>query len=382
MRHGSVDRIPVMCQLALGHYFLNTEIPQIEIWHSSAGFGEALIALQRRYRFDGILVNLPGRDPDWHTYVRRIEHKEITKVIHWTNGWRTVCPRDDNPHVYREDGSRFHADFRSLDPEKLFYIESHDIGGIQYPHRWGFAADPADPDCFFPPWQFATIDYVINRVGMDVSVHGEVFSPFTQFLELLGYTNGLMALMDDPGKCKACLQALTRGAIALGRAQAARGVGAILISSAFAGAGFISRVHYREFVLPYEKMLVEGIQAVYDIPVYTHTCGSIGDRLELMAETGTCGIDTLDPPPLGDVELADAKRRIGSQLFIKGNLDPVHVILEGPPQLVYDKAMKCLRDGAPGGGYILSSACSIPPHAPPANILKLIEAAERFGAIR
>jgi uroporphyrinogen decarboxylase len=185
--------------------------------------------------------------------------------------------------------------------------------------------------------------------------------------------------MDDPGKVKACLEALTEGAIALGRAQAAHGVDAILISSAFAGGGFISPDHYREFVLPFEKKVVEGIKRATDVPVYTHTCGRIGDRLELMAETGTSGIDTLDPPPLGNVELADAKRRIGDRLFIKGNLDPVNVMLQGTPDQVFDEARRCIEAAASGGGYILSSACSIPPHAPPANILKLHEALEMYG---
>jgi hypothetical protein len=50
-----------------------------------------------------------------------------------------------------------------------------------------------------------------------VSVHGEIFSPFSQLMELLDYESGLVALLDDPGKVKACLDRLAEGAIALGR---------------------------------------------------------------------------------------------------------------------------------------------------------------------
>ena len=67
------DRVPVMCQLALGHYFLNTGIAPHEIWFTSEGFAEAPSTLQRRYRFDGILVNLPGRPPDLLTQVGAID---------------------------------------------------------------------------------------------------------------------------------------------------------------------------------------------------------------------------------------------------------------------------------------------------------------------
>ena len=378
MRLEAPARVPVMCQLALGHYFLHCDIPEIEIWHSTAGFGEALIRLQRRYRFDGILVNLPGRDPRWRNCVKHVEARAADKVIHWCNGWYTVCPPDDNPHVYRPDGTPNTVTFEEVDPDALYYVEPHDLSGPDYPFSWGFSGKAARPDIFFPPWQFDTIDYVVQRIGQDVSVHGEVFSPFSQLLELIGYTSALLALADDPGKVEACLNSLAEGAIALGCGQVAHGVDAVLISSAFAGAGFISRDHYRRFVLPFEKRVVEGIRAASAVPVYTHTCGSIGDRLELMEETGTCGIDTLDPPPLGNVELRDAKSRIGSRLFIKGNLDPVHVLLEGTPDTVRAAARSCIDAAAAGGGYILSSACSVPPHAPPENLEALVGVAESF----
>lgn len=374
MRHEPVDRVPVMCQLALGHYFLNTPIPAVDIWHSSEGFGEALITLQRRYNFDGVLINLPGRDPHWQSHLRGTADKGDETVLHWANGWTTVCPADDNPHTYRTDGREYHPLFAEIDPEQLFYVEPHDLGGLKYPLAWGLEGASGQRDLDFPPWHFRTIDYVLERVGQNVSVHGEIFSPFSQFLELLGCTTALPALVQDPEKSKACLQALCRGAIKLGCSLAAHGADAILISSAYAGGGFISTRHYREFVAPYERQVIQGIKAAHNLPVYTHTCGRIGDRLELMAETGTDGIDTLDPPPLGNVELTDAKRRIGEKLFIKGNMDPVNVIMQGSPGLVYEDALRCIAAGTPGGGYILSSACSIPPHAPPENI-KMIAAA-------
>ncbi|RPJ85971.1 MAG: hypothetical protein EHM18_08630, partial [Acidobacteria bacterium] len=320
MRLSEPDRVPVMCQLAIGHYCLNTDLDPVDIWHSTPAFGDALIALQRRYGFDGILINLPGRDPNWRNYARGVEEKDGETIIRWMNGWYTVVPPDDNPHVYGENGERYFPAFADVDPERLFYVEPHDLSGITYPYSWGFEGEPAPGGKdFFPPWHFDTIRYVSERVGTEVSVHGEIFSPFSQFMEMLDYTNGLMALIDDAGKCKACLDALSEGAIALGRGQAAAGAHAILVSSAFAGAGLISREDYSEFVLPYEQKVILGIREAFDGPVYTHTCGAIGDRLDLMMETGTNGIDTLDPPPLGTVDLKEARRILAGRCFIKGN---------------------------------------------------------------
>lgn len=363
------DRVPVMCQLSLGHYFLQAGLDGVEIWHDTAAFGEALLAMQRRYAFDGILVNLPGRRPDWRSDLRSAEQRGRDRVLRWTNGAVTVAPCDDNPHARHDAGTqRARPTFAALNPDHLFYVEPHGPFGV----TWGGPAG-------FPLHQHDTIRYVRERAP-DVSVHGEVFSPFSQWLELLDHAEALMALIEDPGKVLACLDRLAVGAAALGREQAAEGVDAVLVSSAFAGAGFISRRQYRAFVLPSERKVVARIkEARPDLPVYTHTCGAIGDRLDLMEETGTDGIDTLDPPPLGTVDLASAKHQLGRRLFIKGNLDPVGTLLQGTPDECYDAAIDRIAIAKAGGGYVLSSACSVAPHTPPANILQLRRAAEEFG---
>jgi uroporphyrinogen decarboxylase len=98
-----------------------------------------------------------------------------------------------------------------------------------------------------------------------------------------------------------------------------------------------------------------------------------------MAEAGISGLECLDPPPLGRVELADAKRRVGKRLFIKGNLDPVNVLLRGDVERVRDAARRTLEAGMPGGGFILSTACAVAPRTPPENVAVLREVAEEFG---
>jgi hypothetical protein len=379
MALSSADRVPVMCQLALGHYFLHAGAKPMDIWYTSEGFAEALLKLRERYNFDGILVNLPGRDPHYENFVDKIEPGERETRIHWKNGNYSVLPSDDNAHYYQADGTRYFPTFQELKPEELFYVEPWDLTDITYPFTWGFDAESRPFDDFFPDYHFDTIRRVKMAAGASVSVHSEVFSPWSQFLELLNYEHALMAILDDPGKAKACLERLALGAIDLAKKQAACGVDAILISSAFAGAGLISRQHYAEFVLPYEQHIISELKKTFSIPIYTHTCGSIGDRLDLMMETGTNGIDTLDPPPLGTVDLAEAKKMLAGKTFIKGNIDPVHTLLYGSQEKVKQDVQKRLEIGKPGGGYILSSACSVAPHTPPENIELLAELAQAFG---
>lgn len=378
MRLDVPERVPVMCQLALGHYFLNSVEDAFAIWYTSEGFARALVELARRYGFDGILVNLPGRDPALESSIERIDREAGGRRIRFRNGGEAVLPDDDNARYVPPGGRSPHPPLASIDPEKLFYIEPWDTTGVSYPYRWGFSRESAPPEDFFPPYLDRSLREALRLAGGDLSVHSEVFSPFSQFLELLTIKEGLLALADDAGKVHACLDRLTEGALCLAAGQAALGVDAILVSSAYAGAGFIGRDAYREFVLPYERRLIAGIKAVRGMPVYTHTCGAIGDRLELMVETATDGIDTLDPPPLGNVELADAKRRLAGRCFIKGNMDPVNTLLRGDREAVRADARRRLAAAAPGGGYILSSACSVPPRTPPGNVACLREAAEEW----
>jgi uroporphyrinogen-III decarboxylase len=373
------DRVPVMCQLSLGHYFLYSGLDALDIWYSTEGFAEALIRMQQRYRFDGILINLPGRDPHWRDYISRVDLKEGERWIRWRNGMYSVLPNADLPHVYHSDGTHPYVALDAVVPEQLFYIEPHDLSGVTYPYSWGFSGAPAPIGRgFFPPWHCDTIKEVLARVGLTVSVHAEVFSPFSQVIELLGIAPTMLAIRSNPEKLKDCLAALSVGTIELAHQQAEAGVHAILISSAFAGAGFLGPHHYQQFVLPYERSVISGIKEHHDIPVYTHTCGDIGDRLELMVQTGTNGIDTLDPPPLGTVELIEAKRQTAGRLFLKGNLDPVS-LMSGTPEEALIAARERVEAGAPGGGYILSTACSVAPLTRPANVEVLHEAAKLFG---
>ncbi len=364
------DRVPLMCQLSLGHYFLHSGLPPVEIWYDSAAFCDALLVLQREYGFDGILVNLPGRDPDWRDDIRTSAVRDGRTEIHWKDGCTSIVPADDNPYVCGSDGAPRRAPLpEDIDPDLLFYVEPHAPAGPVYPSARSF-----------PPWQFDTMRHVRGRVP-NLSVHGEVFSPLSQWLELVDCEQGLMALRTDPARVSACLQKLADGAAELACGLAEAGADAILISSAFAGAGFLSPKHYERFVLPAEARVIDGIRRLWpDLPIYTHTCGAIGDRLELILRSGTGGIDTLDPPPLGTVDLADAKARMGTRAFIKGNIDPVNTLLKGTEEDVRRAALGCLAAAKRGGGYILSSACSVAPHTPPANLLALGEVIERAGS--
>jgi hypothetical protein len=381
MSHQEPDRVPVMCQLALGHYFLHCDAAPSDIWFDSDTFAKALVELQRRYRFDGILVNIPGRPPDWKSRIESYRKDRDGEHLRWKSGLQTVFPPDDNPQTFLPDGGRLpRANYMSVD---LHDPATQRQPGYVWntwhtPELWdiGPDADLSDPAAY-PAWFTCTLTAVQRRAS-DVSVHVEVFSPFTHLMELFGYEQALMALIDAPKLCHEALAIFTRNVLAQVQLYGAHRPDAILVSSAFAGAGFISRQMYREFVMPCEDEVFRAIRQK-GCKSYVHTCGAIGDRLDLMAETAVDGIDTLDPPPLGTVDLAQAKADYGGRFFFKGNLDSVNEMLHAD-DVTFERAVEDrIRIGKPGSGYILSSACSVAPHVKPERLQRLAELAEQLG---
>ena len=381
MRRKEADRVPVMCQLALGHYFLNAGLAPHEIWFTSEGFADALVTMQRRYQFDGVLINLPGRPRNVLDQIKKVEKTKKGELVTWRNGHVTIIPWDDNAqYVYpARPELQARADLPTLDPDHLEMIDQHP-GYVwnTYHIPWIDGKNDFGPLNEVPDYFLDTIDLVRAKTNGEISVHGEVFSPFTHYLELIGYQNAIIGLVRNKEKVKALLDRLSDASIAWAVAQAKRGVDAVLISSAFAGGGFISPKMYSEYVVPFERRVADAVKE-FNIPVYTHTCGKIGDRLDLMEQTGTMGIDTLDPHPLGNVELADAKNGVGRRLFLKGNMNSVSILEYTTKEEVVAEATERIQIGKPGSGYILSSACSIAPRVEPWKIELFTPLAEEIG---
>jgi uroporphyrinogen decarboxylase len=183
---------------------------------------------------------------------------------------------------------------------------------------------------------------------------------------------GLMAMLDNPEGTKRLLEKTTQWSVALAVAQVRRGAHAIKVSSPFAGMGFLAPAMYEEFIIPFERRIAQAVRAEGAF-VYTHTCGAIGDRLDLMIESQVSGIECLDPPPLGNVDLGDAVRQLNGKIFLKGNVDPVNTLFRGDAAKVRRDVTEILETaGHVMKGFILSSACSVAPPVNPENLKLMV----------
>ncbi len=359
------DRIPLMCQMSIGHMLLQLNVSPADFWFDAKVFADGLIKLRAQYDFDGILISLHGHNPRWRDEVQSRRMTDEGEEVLWKNGDTTLCLFNDLPRVFPArpvPPPAFATFLPETLPSTLDYIPVS--GGLH------FALDPAH--------MFDVITDIVKRAGRDFSVHGEITSPFDYFLDTFGYQEGLMALVDDAEKCERILQHFTLLVKKLAVDMCDTGVDAIKVSSPFAGSGFISPDHYGRFVLPFEQQIIEAVRAK-GVHIYIHTCGAIGDRLDMMLRSGTSGLECLDPPPLGNVQLDEAFDALGGRAFIKGNVDSVNTLLRGSDDDVLNDARERLRIGKDQKGFILSTACSIAPAVSAKHIRLLKEAVDRWG---
>jgi hypothetical protein len=354
------DRVPVMCQMSIGHILLQTGIAPPLLWHSAEAFAQGLVEMRDAYGFDGILVSLHGHTPDWEKTVVRRRPEAGGEIVGWANGDETFFPADDLP-VPRTARRRVPV-FAGFDPDVL----PDRMAYIPVSQGLRFSLDPGH--------LFDIFTLVREAAGAACSIHGEVTSPLDYFLDLFGFEQAILGFVEDRERALAVLGKFTDGIIPLAVGMVGQKVDAVKISSPYAGAGFLSPEFYRTFVLPFEGRIARAVRAA-GAHAYLHTCGDIHDRLELMAGSGASGIECLDPPPLGRTDLGEAKKRVGARIFIKGNVDPVHTLFEGDVEQVRRDARRRLVSGGPGG-YILSTACSIAPRTPPENVRALRDAVE------
>jgi uroporphyrinogen-III decarboxylase len=369
MRLEKPDRVPVMCQPALG--FVLRQMPEldpIDVWHNHGGaLARGFCEISRRFGFDGVLIPAVGAAPLDESTVQRIDRTDPEgPVVYFKNGDRCEYCRNDLPRYLHATPPE--REIGDLDPaaiaEQLSYHPPSTRLRMQI--ATGVTA------------RVAELTQARVFVGPEVSVHGSLSSPEDYLIDLMGADGAMIALLTEPEKCRALLDRFARAVAGHAREQIAAGADALNVSAPWSGQNFISPGLYRELIAPAQAVLVQAARAG-GVPSYCHTCGAIGDRLEMIIDVGFDGLECLDPPPLGNVELADAVRRIGHRAFIKGNIDPVHTLLQGTPAQVEADVIRRLEIGMTARGFILSTACAVAPDTPAENLMLLRELVEKYG---
>lgn len=136
---------------------------------------------------------------------------------------------------------------------------------------------------------------------------------------------------------------------------------------------------FREICLPYICKAAE-ICRQAGILVEVHCCGKARLVVEsLYRETAVNSVNPLQPPPMGDCDLAELKKSFGDKLCLKGNVGVTHPLLFGSPDDVEHDVLRCMAAAKEGGRFILFSEEGIGALTPPENVRRYVAAAKAYG---
>ncbi len=171
---------------------------------------------------------------------------------------------------------------------------------------------------------------------------------------LVGIERLIMETFDDPGWVHELLGILQRRKLDYIRSLRGARYDILELGGGDASTTVISPKIFHKFVAPYDSELVAVAHEAGQRIVY-HTCGGMMPILEDIADLGVDAMETFTPPAMGaDVDLAEAKRRIGERVCMIGGFDQFHFFVGCPPEETRAEVRRCFEMAGEGGGYILS----------------------------
>ncbi len=234
---------------------------------------------------------------------------------------------------------------------------------------------PLDPEAD-TPFVLETVHNLVAELG-DVPLIGFAGAPFTVASYLVEgrpsrtYERTKRLMYSDPGLWAQLLDRLADLALASLRSQVAAGASAVQLFDSWAGA--LSPSDYRRYVLPASAKVLSGI-AEAGVP-RIHFGVATGELLPLMHEAGAdvVGVDWR-------VDLDEARVRLGDQVALQGNLDPV-AILAGP-DVALDRARDVLRRADGHRGHVFNLGHGVLPPSDPGVLAAVVDLVHEEGTVR
>ena len=136
--------------------------------------------------------------------------------------------------------------------------------------------------------------------------------------------------------------------------------------------------HFRKLFYPGLCRVMGGFKEL-GLTVIKHTDGNLWPIMDMIVDSG---IDCLDPiDPKGGMSIPEVKAKYGDRIALKGNVDCADLLTFGSVEETVEATKQTLREGMPGGGFIISSSNSIHSGVKPENYAAMMRTVREFGGI-
>jgi hypothetical protein len=206
----------------------------------------------------------------------------------------------------------------------------------------------------------------VNRISDEIGgaailrgfiIPGDIYGQpgcWQDFCCMRGTERAIMDTYDDPAWVREFLSVIQRRKLHYARSLAGAAYDITELGGGDASTTVINPTIFDEFVAPYDEPVVRAIQES-GVRVAYHTCGGMMPILENVAAMRPNAMETFTPPEMGaDVDLAEAKRRIGDNVCMIGGFDQGHYFLDCTPEETRREVRECFEAAGGGGGYVLA----------------------------
>jgi len=212
-----------------------------------------------------------------------------------------------------------------------------------------------------------------EKCGGEIPVLGYLQAPFRHASMLRSPEKILPDVYKSPQCVKDLLELCVSTQITWGTALVQAGADVLFISDPMSSSDMISPQIWMAFAQPYTTQVVLALKKL-GIKFIMHICGDTTDRLESMAATG---VDCLSLD--SKVNMSEARKILGDDICLMGNLDPTNILVFGTPERVEKESLHLMASAAGmRGNYILSSGCTVPINTPSKNIHAMVSATKKF----
>jgi len=333
------DRVPFVPLIDTSYAAACAKLPVSECFIHPEAYAAALVAtLDRHPDIDGVSINI-GLSDD--VFVDQKKDGD-THIIKTTGGLTWMVPEND-----------------------IGSIESCEITEFNDPR---FATDE-----YLMTACLRTLRAIPQKYREKYLINTTVTGPYSQVAFLVGVNNIMMGTIDDAEGLLQAIQQRVPFALKWVDALEPLDPGCIWIGEGFASNSLLSGESYRKFVMPFEKLVVDRIHGIGKTSIL-HICGKLDQSLESLPETGSDGVE-ID----WQVDIPQAKRRVGHRMTLKGNLNTSALVASKPDE-IYALTREVIRQGKPDGRFILSSGCCLGRDTPPENVDAMMRACEDYGS--
>ena len=302
-----------------------------------------------------------GADPLLRGFISAytVRHRECSKTEKVQGNKRYITTHTPKGEL--------HSVYTYVAQSNTWFLTEHPVKGIEdFPAAAALYQDMEIVD------NIAEVDRQVEALGEDglyLAILGaELKSAYQHMVEhLVGTENLVYLTMDYPDEVRELAGLIAAKNLKTVEYTAESKIEAC-ISWEDSSTTNLSPALYREYIAP-EITKWNNILGEHGKVYIQHACGHIKDLLLPIAEQGVTAIESISPPPTGNVTMEEANRVLPPSVGLIGGIEPVQFLQDSVEELLkYTEELCAVMKGR---GFVLANSDSCPPGVAYEKFLKI-----------